>query len=364
MLGKLHRLYVESSWKQLVARMLHQVKRTLPIALAMASWIATEAPAQPAADFYRGKTINLLIGTGAGGGYDTYARVLARYYGKHIPGNPSVVPQNVLGGGGIKVLTSLYSIVPKDGTYIGTSTPVAILEPLFGDQNLAPYDPTKFTWIGNMDKDSSACGAWRTSGITKFSDVLTKETTFGATNSASYLYQHAVMLREMLGAKARIVNGYKGSKEVNLAMHRGEIDAVCALFVSSAKAEYGADIENGDLKFIIQFGKKNDPFYGDAVNIYDLLKTEEQREIADLIIGQIEMTRPFLAPPGLPAPIAAALRKAFMDTMADPEFLALAEKTGIAIKPASGEELARHFAAFYGAPKHILQKSKALISHK
>jgi tripartite-type tricarboxylate transporter receptor subunit TctC len=337
-------------------------KCMLPAVLVVASWAGAQA--QPVADFYRGKTINLLIGTGVGGGYDTYARVLARYYGKHIPGNPSIVPQNVLGGGGIKALTSLYSIVPKDGTYIGTSTPVAILEPLFGDKNLAPYDPTKFTWIGNMDRDATACGAWRTSGIAKFSDMLTRETTFGATNSASYLYQHAQLLKEMLGAKAKIVNGYKGSKEVNLAMHRGEIDAVCTLFVSTARAEYGSDIESGDLRFIIQFGNKNDPFFGDAVNIHDLLKTDEQREIADLIFGQIEMTRPFLAPPGLPAPVAAALRKAFMDTMADPEFLAFAEKIGIAIKPAEGEDVARQFAAFYRAPEHILQKAKALISHK
>jgi tripartite-type tricarboxylate transporter receptor subunit TctC len=341
--------------------MLHWLKRTLSAVLVVAS--CAGAQAQPVADFYRGKTINLLIGTGAGGGYDTYARVLARYFEKHIPGNPSIVPQNVLGGGGIKALTSLYSMVPKDGTYIGTSTPVAILEPLFGDKKLAPYDPTKFTWIGNMDRDNTACGAWRTSGITKFSDMLTKETTFGATGTASYLYQHALLLREMLGAKVKIVNGYKGSKEINLAMHRGEIDAVCALFVSSAKAEYGSDIENGDLRFTIQFGKKNDPFYGDAVNIHDLLKTEEQRAIADLIFGQIEMTRPFLAPPGLPTPIAAALRQGFMDTMVDPEFLAFAEKTGIAIKPATGEEISRHFAAFYSAPEDMLRKATALISH-
>jgi tripartite-type tricarboxylate transporter receptor subunit TctC len=323
-----------------------------------------EAQSESVADFYRGKTINLMIGSGPGGGYDTYGRVLARFFGKHVPGNPPVVAQNVVGGAGIKMLSSLYGVVPKDGTYIGTATPIAVLEPLFGDKNLAPYDPVKFTWLGNMDKDASACGAWRASGIKSFDDVMKKESTFGASTRASVLYQQPLVLKEMLGAKIKIVNGYKGTMEINLAMRRGEVDAVCSLFVSTAKADFGADIANGDLKFIIQFGEENDPFFGDAVNVHDLLKDEEQRLIASLIFRQVEITRPFAAPPGVPAEIAAALRKAFLDTMADPEFLEFAQRTGITIKSTPGEEVARQFAYFYSMPAPLIEKAKSFMGAK
>ncbi len=331
------------------------------LAATLAGMVATGAQADTVQDFYRGKSLNLLIGTGPGGGYDTYGRLLALHLGKHVPGNPTVVPRNAPGAAGVKVLNELYNVLPKDGSYIGITTPAAALEPLFGNK-AAQFDTMKFTWLGNMDVDKAGCAAWHTSGITHFDDLFKREVTFGATGgTASYLFQQPMVLKELLGAKVKIINGYQGAGDINLAMRRGEVNAACGLFVSSAKAAFGDDIKAGNLKILVQFGNENEPFFGDAINIYDRLKSDEERAIARLIFGQIELTRPIMAPPDVPGDIAAALRKAFMDAMNDPALLAHAAKAQMQIQPQDGQKVAEQFAEFYRTPQPIIRKAMGMM---
>jgi len=330
-------------------------------AAATAFLAAPIANADPVADFYSGKTITLLIGFGPGGGYDTYARVLARHFSKHIPGNPGIVPQNMPGSGGVKVANYMYNAAPKNGTYLQMIATSAALEPLFGNK-VAKYDPTKFSWIGNMDKDTASCGVWQSAGIRKFSDMLTKEVVFGATGPSASTGQHALVLRNMLGAKVKLITGYKGTKEINLAMERGEVGATCGMFLSSVKSDFDADVKSGKLKIIIQFGRTNEPYFGDAANIYDLLKTDEEKATADIIFQQSEITRPVGGTPGVPAERTAALRKAFVETMSDPGLMADATKIRIDIRPMTGEQLSAAFASFYKAPPEVLKKAIAATS--
>ena len=342
--------------------MTNWVRHIATLTAATTAFLAAPiANADPVADFYSGKTITLLIGFGPGGGYDTYGRVLARHFGKHIPGNPSIVPQNMPGSGGVKVANYMYNAAPKNGTYLQIIATSAALEPLFGNK-VAKYDPTKFSWIGNMDKDTASCGVWQTAGIRKFSDMLTKEVVFGATGPSASTGQHALVLRNMLGAKVKLITGYKGTKEINLAMERGEVGATCGMFLSSVKSDFDADVKSGKLKIIIQFGRTNEPYFGDAANIYDLLKTDEEKETADIIFQQSEITRPVGGTPGVPAERTAALRKAFVETMSDPGLMADATKIRIDIRPMTGEQLSAAFASFYKAPPEVLKKAIAATS--
>jgi tripartite-type tricarboxylate transporter receptor subunit TctC len=185
------------------------------------SLAATPAAAgDSVAEFYSGKSISLLIGYGTGGGYDSYARALAHHLGKHIPGNPSIVPQNMPGAGGLAAANYLYNVARGDGLTLGIFGPFTALEPLFGNAS-ARFDPTRLVWIGKMDVDAGACGAWRSAGIARVSDLRTKEVVFGSSGRASTTTQQALALKNMLGAKVKIVQGYKGSADITLAMRRG-----------------------------------------------------------------------------------------------------------------------------------------------
>jgi tripartite-type tricarboxylate transporter receptor subunit TctC len=319
------------------------------------------ASAEPVADFYKGKSIDLLIGFGAGGGYDTYSRVISRHLGKFVPGNPAVVPQNMPGGGGLVVANFVYNVAPRDGLHLAMFGSFNGLEPLFGNAN-AKFETTKFTWIGNMNVDVEACGVWRSSGIESFADMKEKLVIFGSSGKASTTSQHALALKNLLGAKVKVVLGYQGTKDINLAMRRGEVNGSCGIYLSSAIAEWDQDLKNGDLRLVIQFGRKNAPLFGDAVNIYDLLKTKEDREVADIIFRPNEIGRPIAGTPGIPAERAAALRAAFMQTMKDPAFLADAEKARIPIDPMSGEEVTKLFAGFYDEPKEAVERAKSVIN--
>ena len=331
--------------------------------LAVGGLIPVQADA--VADFYKDKQLTIVVGYGTGGGYDTYTRLLARHMAKHVPGNPTIVIQNMPGAGSLRAANYLANVAPKDGSMLGVFSAPTALEPLFGNDK-AQFETVKFAWIGNMFRDTAACGTWHNSGIKSLKDVVDAKTeiAFGATGPGSYGNQHALVLKSMLGAKLKVITGYKGIKEVGLALERGEVQAACAMALSTSKATFDANVKSGELKYLVQFGKNNVPYFGDAVNFYSLLKTDDERQVADLFFGQSEIARPLIGPPGLPPAFIEALRKAMATALNDPALLADAAKIGIDIEPVSGEDTAQSFAEFYKTPSAVVNKAKAIMGRK
>jgi tripartite-type tricarboxylate transporter receptor subunit TctC len=310
---------------------------------------------------FSGETIAIEIGYGPGGGYDTYARLLAKHYGNFIPGNPAVVPRNMPGAGSLRAANFIYNLAPKDGTELGAWAASTVMEPLLGNA-LAKFDAAKFGWIGSMNQDISFCGIWQKPGAaTSFEDMRTIETIFGSAGPASISFQHPLVLKNLLGANARVVTGYAGSREVNLAMQRGEVNGSCGLFVSSIKSQFLQDVQEGRLKLVIQMGPKTTDEFGKVPSVFDYVKDENDRKVLELHFKQILLGRPLAAPPGMPSDRLGLLRTAFMATMKDPDFLADAQRANIDIDPVPGEQVDELLGQFAKYPKSVIDKAKAVI---
>jgi tripartite-type tricarboxylate transporter receptor subunit TctC len=339
------------------------------IAAALAVFTAVaadQARADAIADFYKGKQINIIVGYGPGGGYDVYTRLLIRHMPRHVPGNPTMVVQNMPGAGSLRAANFVANAAARDGLTLGVIGAPAALEPMFGN-NDAKFEAGGFAWLGNMIRDTAACGTWHNSGITSLDQIINAKTevVFGASGAGSYGNQHSQILKQMLGAKLRVITGFTGIKDIGLALERGEVQAACALALSTAKATFDGNVKRGELKFLVQFGKNQDvPYFGGAPNFYKMIKTDEQRQIADLFFGQSEIARPLIGPAGMPPAIVAALRKAMADAVADKAFLAEAEKAGLDIDFVSGEETAQSFADFQKTPAPVVTKAREIMGRK
>ncbi|MBM3530218.1 MAG: hypothetical protein FJX62_19215 [Alphaproteobacteria bacterium] len=341
-----------------------QIARTAAIAslaISSAAWPHT-ARADAVASFYAGKEIVILVGYGAGGGYDTTTRLFAQHFGKHVPGKPTIVVQNMPGAGSMKVALNVFSVAPKDGTVLGVFASSTALEPLFGNK-AAAYDPRKYEWVGSLHRDIASCGVWKGAGqgIKSLPDLLAakKTVTFGSTSPTAITAQHPLFLKNMLNANLKVIFGYKGTKDVSLAMMRGEVDGSCGMFESSVRSSYDQHIKAGEFKIVTQFGRDRAvPYFGDATRLYDLLKTDEQKQIADVIFRQTELARPLAAPPGTPKDRVAALRKAMLDTLKDPAMIADAKKMTVDYDPVTGEETTQMFSAFYNTPPALIAKAR------
>jgi len=340
------------------------IKRLAATTVLAAGGFIGNAQADAVADFYSGRSISLIIGYGAGGGYDTYSRVLARHLGNHIPGNPSVVPKNMPGAGAVVAANYIFNATPKDGTNLGVFASSAALDPLFaGDKSKAKFKPEQFTWIGNMNKETFTCGVWKHSGINSFDDLIKgKAVTFGSTGPAAITSQHPRVFNALAGTNIKVIYGYKGTKEVNLAMRRGEIGGSCGLSESTVRSRWYKDVEKGDLKIIVQMGAKKDPYFKDAVHIFDYAKDENARKAMKAIFGRDVLGRPLAASPGIPADRAKALRQAFVDTMKDPAFLADAEKARLQIDWHSGAEVDQLIADFLATPRESIELARKALA--
>ncbi len=308
-------------------------------------------------DFYKGKVVTIMVGTAPGGGYDTTARIFATNLSKHIPGNPSVVVQNVPGGGGLKAAVTLYNVSPKDGTALGDFSANVILEPLYGNAQ-ATYDSSKFEWIGSMDVDVQACGVWRGAGvgIKTLDDLIhaKKTITFGSTAPSGGTSLYPLFLKNAFGAPVKVINGYTTTKEVLLAMARGELDALCGI----TQATSAEDLQSGDIDLFMHIGMdRKIATYGNATPISDAVKTPEMRKIAELVFNPNLMSRPLVAPPGVPKARVAALRKAFADNMADPETIALGKRANMQLTPMSGEDMEKMITGFLATPPELVKKA-------
>jgi tripartite-type tricarboxylate transporter receptor subunit TctC len=322
------------------------------------------ACAQSPADFYKGKTVEFYIGYSVGGGYDLYARTIARHIGKHIPGNPTVVPKNMEGAGSLRLANWLFRVGAKDGSVIGTIGRGTAFDPILGQQG-AQFDGTKFTWLGSANNEVSVCVSWNaTSGITKFDDLLSKDMTVGGTSTSADTDQFPRILNGVLGTKMRIVSGYPGGNDVVLAMERGEVKGRCGWSWSSVMSTHHVWLEEKKMTVLAQLALQKHPDLPDVPLIIDLAKTDEQKQILKLIFARQVMGRPYLAPPGIPADRAAALRQAFMDTMTDKEFLADAEKAQLEITPVDGAGIQKLVAEVYQTPPEVAKKAAEMLNAK
>ena len=324
--------------------------------LALCAFVAVpSAPssAQSLAEFYKDKKLNMIIGFGPGGGYDQWARVVARHMGKHIPGNPSFVPQNMPGAGSLTAANHIYSVAPKDGTTIGIIARDAPLAPLTGAEG-GRFDALKFTWLGSPTAETNVCIAHKNSGMKTLADVLAKELVIGDTGPGTGTYTYPRVLNAILGTKFKVVGGFPASSDVFLAMERGEVHGICESYdsVMGKKPDW---IKDGTVNVLVQGGAEPNSHIK-APFIFDLAKTDEQKQALVFVYSGQGIGRPFVAPPGMPADRVKMLQAAFDATMKDPEFIADAAKQKLEVEPVPGDRLAAILKSIYATPKPVVDK--------
>jgi tripartite-type tricarboxylate transporter receptor subunit TctC len=340
------------------------IRRTFTCGLASAVLTLASlsiAQAQNPADFYKGKNVDLYIGYSAGGGYDVYGRILARHMSKHLPGNPTIVPRNMEGAGSLKLANWLYNVAPKDGSAFGTIGRGTGFDPLLLGKRGAQFDAEKFNWLGSMNNEVSVCVTWHTTGITRIEDLFGKELTVGGTSASADTDQFPRITNGVLGTKFKVITGYPGGNDVGLAMERGEVQGRCGWSWSSVKSTHQNWLDQKKVNVLVQLALTKHPELPDVPLITDLAKNDEQRRILRIIFARQVMGRPFLAPPNVPKERVAALRKAFLDTMNDKDFIADAEKAQLEINPVPGEEVQKLVEEAYDTPKEIAQKAGDLL---
>ena len=328
--------------------------------VSQATVLGTTPARAQAPDFYAGKTIDLYIGYGPGGGYDAYARLVARHLGDFIPGKPKVVPKNMAGGGGRVVAGFIYNVAPKDGTALATADQSLVLAQATGDPSIH-FDVNRFSWIGNPSLDNNTAVTWHTTGVKTIEEATKKEVIVGATgpNTSAQLPQ---VMNAILGTKFKIVSGYKGGNEMNLAMEAGEIGSRGSNPWASWKATKPDWIAEKKINILVQIGLQKAPDLPDVPLLIDLAKNDEDRAVLRLISAPATIGRPIFGPPGVPAERVKILRAAFDEMVKSPDFLESAKRERLDIDPVSGAELERIVADIVATPKPIADRLSKIIA--
>jgi tripartite-type tricarboxylate transporter receptor subunit TctC len=331
------------------------------IALAAAAPLSSPACA---ADYFSGKSIDLLIGAPPGGGYDVYGRTVARHIGQHIPGNPIIVPKNMPGAGSARAAGFVSAIAPKDGTVIAHIMPGAVMGPLLDPKAEVLFDPTKVQYLGNVNNGTRVCISWKTSKIKTFEDTRTQKAAFGGVSTNDSTRDYGFMHKKTSGAIYDMVTGYSGTADLVLALERGEIDGYCGFDWASLKTQRPDWVRDKLVNFLLQDAiAPNEELTRMGVpHVYQYVTSEQNRKVVELIVSQQVFHRSFIAPPGTPPEQLDVLRKAFDATMLDPRFLADAAKMRIDVAPLSGVKVQEAVAALYGAPKEIIDLARQAIS--
>ena len=335
-----------------------RILRSALIAACSLGAVHTHADAQSTAEFYKGKTVNLTVGTNVGGGNDSYARLVARFLPKHIPGNPSVVVKNMPGAGGLKALNYMYEVARKDGMEIGGTNQFTAFEPLYaGKRSKATFDAQQFNWLGSPASYSSVGIAWHTSGVKTAKDLLTKQLLIGSSGITSTSSNVSYVLGNTLGFRFRLILGYPGGADVDLAIARGEIHGRSSINWDSLQSRHSDWIRDKKVNILYQLGVKRDPrIPSDIPLILDLAETPEARQVLELQFASYGVGYPYMAPPKVPADRVTALRRAYAATFADSELQAAAAAQKFTIQPVSGEELEEIFKKSYSAPPAIVAR--------
>jgi tripartite-type tricarboxylate transporter receptor subunit TctC len=317
-----------------------------------------------AADYYAGKSIDLLIGAPPGGGYDIYARALARHYGRHIPGQPSIVAKNMPGAGSARAGGFISTVAPKDGTAVAAIMPGAVMGPLLDEKAEALFDPTKVLYLGTANSGTRVCVSRKDSRIKTFDDALAHKAAFGGVSSNDSTREYGYMHKKTAGAQYDVVSGYSGTAEIALAMERGEIDGVCGWDWSSFKSQRPDWLRDNKVNVLLQVGLEPNPELArmGVPSVFKYLKSDEDRKVVELIISQQVFQRSYIAPPGLPAEQLGTLRAAFDATMSDKQFLEDAEKIRIDISPLPGSKVQELVQTLYAMPKDVVARARQAIT--
>jgi tripartite-type tricarboxylate transporter receptor subunit TctC len=325
-----------------------------------AAGIAVGAVPAGAADFYAGKQLKIVVSSDTGGGYDTYSRVLGHHMDRLIPGKPTIIIQNMPGGGGLRAAQFTYKAAPKDGTVLGNIRASNMLDSILGIRG-TDIDPTKYEWVGSMAADTDLCSFWHTSGIKTFDDLTRKEVLVGASGKGAQAYSFPNAMNRVLGTKFKIILGYKGAADRILALERGELQGNCGINGSTTVSNYGQLLQQGKLVPVIQSGVAPYPALKNVPLTQSFAKTEEQRDVLEAIFSQMAIARTYAFPPGTPKDRVAIVKKAFDAAMVDPGLLAEAKKVKIDISPYSGAETARLMAKLVAMKPEVKAKAKAAI---
>ena len=314
--------------------MLHVLAKA---ALSLAVIMPVSAKAQ---DFYAGKTISILVSSDPGGGYDTYSRLLAQYLPKYIPGKPTIVVQNMPGGGGLRVAQNLYSVADKDGTKIGNVRASNLLDSILNIRG-GDIDPNKYEWIGNMASDTDICSFWHTSGVKSFDDLKKKEILIGGSGKGGQNYSFPMSINKVLGTKMKIILGYKGMGDRLLALEHGELQGNCGMNASSLNSLHPDLLKDGKLVPVLQSGLRPHHAFKDVPLTQSFATNDHDKKVLTAIYSQMDIARVFAFPPGTPKDRLAIMRKAFNDAMNDPGLKADAAKQRLDLDAMTGEEVAK-----------------------
>ena len=322
--------------------------------------LAGTAAAETPEEFYKGRRIEVLVGSDVGDGYDSYARLLTRHLGRHIPGEPTFIVKNMPAGGGRPALNHIYSVMARDGSAFGASLRNPPFDPLYGVE-ATKIDATKLGWIGSLNSEVSLCVAWHDKGVASVEDARKREVLMGSNGPSVSDSIHARLLNRVAGTKLKVVLGYPSSNAVHIALERGEVEGRCGLTYDSLMARYAHWVTEKKINIFAQFAAEKHPDLPNVPFIMDLTRTEEDRQIADLLLGPNEMGRPYFTPPGVPADRLDVLRRAFDAAATDPQLLAEARKQSMGIRPMKGEAIEAMVKRLYATPKAVVEIAKKIV---
>ena len=342
-----------------------RLRAGLATALALAaSLLASPTRAQPADEFFRGKKeLNLITSSAVGGGYDSYSRLVAHHMSKYLPGNPVIVVQNMLGGGGIRATNYMYNVAPRDGTVfalIDRGMPTAPL--LYADKSQARFDAVRFSWIGSIMRETGMGVMSARAAAANIEDAKSHALFFGATGPETDPAMYARLVNDLIGTRIKVINGYKGQPEEFQAVEKGELDGLFMSGWSGPGRAYVRDqISKGQMRLLVQMAPARDPQHPDTPTLMDLVSSPQDRQIVALVMDRVALGRPVVAPPGLAADRLALLRAAFRQAIDDPELRAEAEKLRLAIDPTFGEEAQNVIARLYASPTEVVERMRKIV---
>ena len=337
-------------------------QRMLPHAGLLAVALLATTPA-PAADFYAGKTIDLVVSNAPGGGFDIYARTIARHMQRHIPGNPTIVVKNMPGAGGARAGYHVNTVVPADGLTIGAIMPGTVMAPLLDDKPDTSFDPSKVLYLGTANSGTYVCVTLNHSKIKTFDEALSQRTVMGGVAAGNSINDIANLLKRTTGAQFNLISGYKGTLEVTLAIERRELDGTCGWNWSSAKSQKPDWVQDNKLNYLAQISLQPNPELTQlgAPEIWRYIKDADDRKVAELVVSQQSFERPYFMAQGTPPELTDILRTAFDATMRDPQFVADAQKSGIDVSPLPGAKVQALVQQLYATPKTIVERAKQAI---
>jgi tripartite-type tricarboxylate transporter receptor subunit TctC len=339
-------------------------RRVSLVAASFAAIVSADnsVSAQTPEEFYKGKSIDLVIGYPPGGSNDTWGRILARHIGKHVPGKPNVVPKNMPGAGSFLAVNQVFNVLPKDGTIIGIGAPTMALDEKLGSQGVR-FKTAELNWVGRVDSLINMVFMWKTSPVKTFADAQKTESTLSGTGAGSTVSIYPTVMNNVLGTKFKLIMGYRGSNEAMLAVERGEVEGHSTSW-TALKVAHPDWIRDKSVNLLVQFSIKRHVDLRDLPTAVDLARNDEERQVLSAIMNAAEVGTAFFTTPGVPADRLAALRRAFDATMKDAEFLAEVEKIRLGVNPITGEELQKLVAEVSNLSPDLLEKVRAAYATK